>query len=40
MPNYACKLVDSGGAMTERSITAKSMQELYQMMDRSGERLI
>jgi len=40
MPNYACKLVDSSGAMTERSITAKSMQELYQMMDRSGERLI
>ena len=26
--------------MTERSITAKSMQELYQIMDRSGERLI
>ena len=40
MPNYACKLVDSSGAMTERSITAKSMQELYQIMDRSGERLI
>jgi len=40
MPNYACKLVDSSGAMTERSIAAKSMQELYQIMDRSGERLI
>ena len=40
MPNYACKLVDSSGAMTERSITAKSMGELYQIMDRSGERLI
>ena len=40
MPNYACKLVDSGGAMTERSIAAKSMQELYQIMDRNGERLI
>ena len=40
MPNYACKLVDSSGSMTERSITAKSMQELYQIMDRSGERLI
>ena len=40
MPNYACKLVDSSGAMMERSITAKSMQELYQIMDRSGERLI
>jgi len=40
MPNYACKLVDSSGTMTERSIAAKSMQELYQMMDRSGERLI
>ena len=26
--------------MTERSITAKSMGELYQIMDRSGERLI
>ncbi len=26
--------------MTERSIAAKSMQELYQIMDRSGERLI
>ena len=40
MPNYACKLVDSGGAMMERSITAKSMGELYQIMDRNGERLI
>jgi type II secretory pathway component PulF len=40
MPNYACKLVDSGGAMTERSIAAKSMGELYQIMDRNGERLI
>jgi len=40
MPNYACKLVDSSGTMTERSIAAKSMQELYQIMDRSGERLI
>ena len=40
MPNYACKLVDSSGAMTERSITAKSMGELYQIMDRTGERLI
>ena len=40
MPNYACKLVDSSGAMTERSIAAKSMQELYQIMDRSSERLI
>ena len=40
MPNYACKLVDSGGAMTDRSIAAKSMGELYQIMDRSGVRLI
>ena len=40
MPNYVCKLVDSSGTMTERSIAAKSMQELYQIMDRSGERLI
>jgi len=40
MPNYACKLVDSGGAMTERSIAAKSMGELYQIIDRNGERLI
>ena len=40
MPNYACKLVDSSGAMTERSIAAKSMGELYQIMDRTGERLI
>jgi len=40
MPNYACKLVDSSGAITERSIAAKSMGELYQIMDRSGERLI
>ncbi len=40
MPNYACKLVDSSGAMTERSITAKSMGDLYQIMDRAGERLI
>ena len=40
MPNYACKLVDSSGTMTARSIAAKSMQELYQIMDRSGERLI
>jgi len=40
MPNYACKLVDNGGAMTERSITAKSMGELYQIIDRNGERLI
>ena len=40
MPNYACKLVDSSGAMTERSITAKSMGDLYQIMDRTGERLI
>ncbi len=40
MPNYACKLVDSSGAMTERSIAAKSMGELYEIMDRTGERLI
>ena len=40
MPNYACKLVNSSGTMTERSIAAKSMGELYQIMDRTGERLI
>ncbi len=40
MPNYACKLVDSSGTLTERSISAKSMGELYQIIDRSGERLI
>ena len=40
MPNYACKLVDSTGAMKERSITAKSMGELYNIIDRNGERLI
>ena len=40
MPNYACKLVDSGGTLTERSIAAKSMGELYQIIDRKGERLI
>jgi len=40
MPNYACKLVDSGGTLTERSIVAKSMGELYQIIDRNGERLI
>ena len=40
MPNYACKLVDSTGAMKERSITAKSMEELYSVIDRNGERLI
>jgi len=40
MPNYACKLVDTGGTLTERSIAAKSMGELYQIIDRNGERLI
>ena len=40
MPNYACKLVDSGGTLSERSIAAKSMGELYQIIDRNGERLI
>jgi type II secretory pathway component PulF len=40
MPNYACKLVDNSGAMTERSIAAKSMGELYQIIDKGGERLI
>ncbi|RZP30356.1 type II secretion system F family protein [bacterium] len=40
MPNYACKLVDRSGTLTERSIAAKSMGELYQIIDRSGERLI
>jgi type II secretory pathway component PulF len=40
MPNYTCKLVDTGGTLTERSITAKSMGELYQILDRSGERLV
>ena len=40
MPNYACKLVDSGGTLTERSVVAKSMGELYQIIDRNGERLI
>ena len=40
MPNYACKLVNSSGTLTERSISAKSMGELYQIIDRSGERLI
>ena len=40
MSNYACKLVDSSGTLTERSISAKSMGELYQIIDRSGERLI
>jgi len=40
MPNYACKLVDTGGTLTERSIVAKSMGELYQIIDRNGERLI
>ena len=40
MPNYACKLVNSSGTLTERSIAAKSMGELYQIIDRNGERLI
>ena len=40
MPNYACKLVDSSGTLTERSISAKSMGELYNIIDRNGERLI
>jgi len=40
MPNFACKLVDSSGTMTERSISAKSMGELYKIIDRNGERLI
>ena len=40
MPNYACKLVDRSGTLTERSISAKSMGELYQIIDRNGERLI
>ena len=40
MPNYACKLVDSSGTLTERSISAKSMGELYNIIYRSGERLI
>ena len=40
MPNYACKLVNSSGTLTERSISAKSMGELYQIIDRNGERLI
>ena len=40
MPNYACKLVDRSGTLTERSIAAKSMGELYQIIDRNGERLI
>jgi len=40
MPNYACKLVDSTGTIAERSISAKSMGELYNIIDRNGERLI
>ena len=40
MPNFACKLVDSNGTMTERSVSAKSMGELYKIIDRNGERLI
>ena len=40
MPNYACKLVDNSGAMPERSIDAKSMGELYQIIYKGGERLI
>ena len=40
MPNFACKLVDSSGTMTERSVSAKSMGELYKILDRNGERLI
>ena len=40
MPNFACKLVDSSGTMTERSVSAKSMGELYKIIDRNGERLI
>jgi len=40
MPKFACKLVDSSGTMTERSVSAKSMGELYKIIDRNGERLI
>ena len=40
MPNYSCKLVDSTGTLSERSISANSMGELYKIIDRNGERLI
>ena len=40
MPNYACNFVNSSGTLTERSISAKSMGERYQSIDRNGERLI
>ena len=40
MPNYACKLVNSTGTLSERSIAAKSRGELYKIIDSNGERLI
>jgi len=40
MTSYACKLVDSSGSLTERSISANSMGDLYKIIDRNGERLI
>ena len=40
MPNYTCKVMDSGGAVSERSITATSMIEIYRILDMNGEQLI
>ena len=40
MPNYTCKVMDSGGAVSERSITAASMIEIYRILDMNGEQLI
>ena len=40
MPNYTCKVMDSVGVVSERSITAASMIEIYRILDMNGEQLI
>ena len=40
MPIYTCKVMDSVGAVSERSITAASMIEIYRILDMNGEQLI
>ena len=40
MPIYTCKVMDSIGAVSERSITAASMIEIYRILDMNGEQLI
>ena len=40
MPAFNCKVMDSSGTISERSITAPSIIDIHRLLDQMDERLV